>query len=61
VQIIYPTIALLLFAISAGWNYQISPPSISPYLPIYKWRLQQEHEMKAKNNGQGMTDEQVKM
>lgn len=27
---------------------------------IYKWRLQQEHEMKAKKGGQGMTDEQVK-
>ncbi|KAI0251138.1 P-loop containing nucleoside triphosphate hydrolase protein [Lactifluus subvellereus] len=40
---------------------QISPPGLSPYMPIYKWRLQQEHEMKAKNNGQGMTDEQVKL
>lgn len=27
---------------------------------IYKWRLHQEHEMKAKNGGQGMSDEQVK-
>jgi D-glycerate 3-kinase len=33
---------------------------MTPYLPIYKWRLQQEHEMKAKKTGQGMTDEQVK-
>ena len=26
---------------------------------IYKWRLQQEHEMKASNGRKGMTDEQV--
>ena len=26
---------------------------------IYKWRLQQEHTMKASNGGRGMSDEQV--
>ena len=26
---------------------------------VYKWRLQQEHHMKAGNGGQGMTDEEV--
>ncbi|KAI9455646.1 P-loop containing nucleoside triphosphate hydrolase protein [Russula earlei] len=40
---------------------QISPQPMNPFVPIYKWRLEQEHEMKAKNDGQGMTDEQVKM
>ena len=30
-----------------------------PYVHIYKWRLQQEHNMKAKNGGKGMTDAQV--
>jgi len=39
---------------------QVSPQAVDPYVPIYKWRLHQEHEMKAKNGGQGMTDEQVK-
>ena len=39
---------------------QIKPPDETPYSLIYKWRLQQEHEMKAKNGGKGMTDEQVK-
>ncbi|KAH7927448.1 P-loop containing nucleoside triphosphate hydrolase protein [Leucogyrophana mollusca] len=39
---------------------QIKGPSESPYTVIYKWRLQQEHNMKAKNGGKGMTDEQVK-
>jgi len=39
---------------------QISPPSETPYLPIYKWRLEQEVDLKARRNGQGMTDEQVK-
>ncbi|KAL4071295.1 P-loop containing nucleoside triphosphate hydrolase protein [Scleroderma yunnanense] len=32
----------------------------SSYKIIYKWRLQQEHDMKARNGGRGMTDEQVK-
>jgi pantothenate kinase-related protein Tda10 len=26
---------------------------------VYKWRLQQEHHMKAGNGGRGMTDEEV--
>jgi len=39
---------------------QITPEESSPYVHIYKWRLQQEHAMKAKNGGKGMTDEQVK-
>ena len=38
---------------------QIKPPDEFPYAYIYKWRLQQEHHMKAKNGGKGMTDEQV--
>ncbi|KAI0258862.1 hypothetical protein BC834DRAFT_909346 [Gloeopeniophorella convolvens] len=32
---------------------------VGPYVHIYKWRLEQEHAMKAKNGGKGMTDEQV--
>ncbi|KAI0313025.1 P-loop containing nucleoside triphosphate hydrolase protein [Amylostereum chailletii] len=40
---------------------QIAPPESNPYMPIYTWRLQQEHAMKAKNGGKGMTDEQVKL
>ncbi|KIJ65926.1 hypothetical protein HYDPIDRAFT_87458 [Hydnomerulius pinastri MD-312] len=39
---------------------QIKGPASSPYAIIYKWRLQQEHNMKATNGGRGMTDEQVK-
>ncbi|KAI6007709.1 hypothetical protein F5J12DRAFT_905563 [Pisolithus orientalis] len=38
----------------------IKGPSSSPYNIIYKWRLEQEHFMKARNGGNGMTDEQVK-
>ncbi|KAK7691750.1 hypothetical protein QCA50_005151 [Cerrena zonata] len=38
---------------------QIKPDEDHPYVHIYKWRLQQEHNMKAKNGGRGMTDEQV--
>ncbi|KAM5542979.1 hypothetical protein V8D89_003363 [Ganoderma adspersum] len=38
---------------------QIKPPDEHPYTHIYKWRLQQEHHMKARNGGKGMTDEQV--
>jgi len=38
---------------------QIAAPSSHPYEFIYEWRLQQEHNMKAKNGGRGMTDEQV--
>lgn len=32
----------------------------SKYSVVYKWRLQQEHHMKAANGGRGMTDEDVK-
>ncbi|ETW74890.1 hypothetical protein HETIRDRAFT_14326, partial [Heterobasidion irregulare TC 32-1] len=39
---------------------QITPLDTHPYVHIYKWRLQQEHAMKDKNGGQGMSDEQVK-
>ncbi|KAH9174940.1 P-loop containing nucleoside triphosphate hydrolase protein [Lactarius sanguifluus] len=39
---------------------QIAPPIESPYVHIYKWRLEQEHAMKATTDGKGMTDEQVK-
>ncbi|KAG8989635.1 hypothetical protein FRB90_002149 [Tulasnella sp. 427] len=35
-------------------------PGPDPIALTYKWRLQQEHDMKAKNGGRGMTDEQVK-
>ncbi|ORY22755.1 putative actin cross-linking [Naematelia encephala] len=35
---------------------QIEPSS---YENVFKWRLEQEHMMKAKNGGKGMTDEQV--
>ncbi|RDX49297.1 P-loop containing nucleoside triphosphate hydrolase protein [Lentinus brumalis] len=38
---------------------QIRPPDDHPYDFIYKWRLQQEHHMKARNGGRGMSDEQV--
>lgn len=40
-------------------DMQIAAPLTHPYEFIYKWRLQQEHSMKAKNGGRGMTDEQV--
>jgi len=38
---------------------QIKPVESHPYDYIYKWRLQQEHNMKAANGGRGMTDAQV--
>ncbi|KAH9942188.1 P-loop containing nucleoside triphosphate hydrolase protein [Epithele typhae] len=46
------------------WNsidafIQITPPDDHPLDFIYKWRLQQEHHMKALNGGKGMTDGQV--
>ncbi|KAF5393363.1 hypothetical protein D9757_000523 [Collybiopsis confluens] len=37
------------------------PGSHSSLSTIYKWRLQQEHYMKARNGGRGMTDEAVKL
>ncbi|KAG6841370.1 hypothetical protein C0991_011710 [Blastosporella zonata] len=43
---------------------QIKPTPLlkypSEYSIIYKWRLQQEHNMKATNGGRGMSDEAVK-
>ncbi|OAX42788.1 P-loop containing nucleoside triphosphate hydrolase protein [Rhizopogon vinicolor AM-OR11-026] len=39
---------------------QIKGPSSAQLSIIYKWRLQQEHNMKANNGGKGMTDAQVK-
>ncbi|KAL5532005.1 hypothetical protein ACEPAF_5569 [Sanghuangporus sanghuang] len=49
----------------AWWEFfdvfvQVKPPDATPYSLIYKWRLQQEHNMRASNGGKGMTDEQVK-
>lgn len=38
---------------------QIKPDDIHPYIHIYSWRKEQEHAMKARNGGRGMTDEQV--
>lgn len=38
-----------------------SPSSVSSLSMIYKWRLEQEHDMKARNGGKGMTDEAVKL
>lgn len=40
-------------------GHQLAPPSSQPYSLIYRWRLEQEHSMKAKNGGRGMSDEQV--
>lgn len=38
---------------------QLSPSDASSYDLVYKWRLEQEHNMKAKHGGRGMTDDQV--
>ncbi|OBZ69935.1 putative ATP-dependent kinase TDA10 [Grifola frondosa] len=38
---------------------QLKPADAHPYTYIYKWRLEQEHYMKARNGGKGMTDTQV--
>ncbi|KIJ51317.1 hypothetical protein M422DRAFT_158179 [Sphaerobolus stellatus SS14] len=50
--------------VKAWYNFfdafvQICSPLDTGYEYIYLWRLQQEHNMKAKNGGIGMTDEQV--
>ncbi|KAF9565602.1 P-loop containing nucleoside triphosphate hydrolase protein [Agrocybe pediades] len=37
-----------------------SSPELSQYAVVYKWRLEQEHHMKALNGGRGMSDEAVK-
>jgi len=39
---------------------QLAPPPSHPYSYIYRWRLQQEHSMKAQNGGRGMKDDEVK-
>ncbi|KAJ6495768.1 P-loop containing nucleoside triphosphate hydrolase protein [Mycena vitilis] len=39
---------------------QLQPSGSSPLSVIYKWRLEQEHYMKARNGGQGMSDAGVK-
>lgn len=39
--------------------FKLKPVESHPYDYIYKWRLQQEHNMKTANEGKGMTDEQV--
>ncbi|EPQ51844.1 hypothetical protein GLOTRDRAFT_132655 [Gloeophyllum trabeum ATCC 11539] len=44
---------------SLYWNRYI-PRARSPRTLIYKWRLEQEYNMKAKNGGKGMNDEAVK-
>jgi len=35
-------------------------PVVSNYAVVYKWRLEQEHNMKATNGGRGMSDLAVK-
>ncbi|KAF8229026.1 P-loop containing nucleoside triphosphate hydrolase protein [Tricholoma matsutake] len=44
---------------------QLSPKTVetypSQYSIIYRWRLEQEHSMKASNGGRGMSDEAVKL
>ena len=37
----------------------MTPSDTSSYDQVYKWRLEQEHYMKARNGGKGMTDDQV--
>ncbi|WVO12726.1 hypothetical protein L204_100334 [Cryptococcus depauperatus] len=46
---------------SSVYPYLISFIQIEPesYEYVFEWRLEQEHHMKAKNSGKGMTDEQV--
>ncbi|THV05136.1 P-loop containing nucleoside triphosphate hydrolase protein [Dendrothele bispora CBS 962.96] len=56
-----------LFAYSDLWSFfdvfiQLQPKSSgTPYSVVYKWRLEQEHYMKASNGGKGMTDSAVKL
>jgi D-glycerate 3-kinase len=46
---------------SARLSYpQIKPVPSSQYLFVYKWRLEQEHHMKSKNGGKGMSDAEVR-
>ena len=51
----HATVANVIFSLPV----QIKPPDEHPYTHVYKWRIQQEHHMKARNGGKGMTDEQV--
>ena len=39
---------------------QIKKNVDAPYSVVFKWRLEQEHEMKARNGGRGLNDEQVR-
>ncbi|KDR75700.1 hypothetical protein GALMADRAFT_68525 [Galerina marginata CBS 339.88] len=42
---------------------QAEPPTasgLSQYAVVYKWRMEQEHNMKARNGGRGMSDNAVK-
>ncbi|KAF8622751.1 hypothetical protein AX15_006841 [Amanita polypyramis BW_CC] len=39
---------------------KLTPEFPSQYSIIYKWRLEQEHNMKSRNGGAGMSDEAVK-
>ncbi|KZV83133.1 P-loop containing nucleoside triphosphate hydrolase protein [Exidia glandulosa HHB12029] len=39
---------------------QITPDPPGQYDLVYKWRLEQEHHMKSRNGGVGMSDDQVK-
>ncbi|KAF5348703.1 hypothetical protein D9758_006779 [Tetrapyrgos nigripes] len=58
-----------LFSYVDLWSFfdvfvQIKPDSSetsTPYPIVYKWRLEQEHGMKARNGGKGMTDAAVKL
>ncbi|KAF9788036.1 P-loop containing nucleoside triphosphate hydrolase protein [Thelephora terrestris] len=49
----------------AGWwstfdtLIQLSPSDKSSFDLVYKWRIEQEHFMKTRNGGRGMTDDQV--
>jgi D-glycerate 3-kinase len=40
-------------------HVRIRPPG-GDYGVVYKWRLEQEHNMKEKNGGKGMSDEEVR-
>ena len=51
------------FSAKLGYHPHIFPQltlsDASSYDIVYKWRLEQEHHMKARNGGKGMTDDQV--
>jgi len=52
--------SLLTHCCHVSHSLKIRGPTSAQLSIIYKWRLQQEHNMKAKNGGKGMTDDQVK-